>query len=187
MPAKQSNNKKKTSKKTIPAPKKERNRKPNPKKASCQTLKQASATTGLPITTIKRIRDEFGATCFRSGRIYTTELMDWFAENGEKLIEGTEPVTKEEWQIVELKKKVEKLDIENAKKRGELIPVAQVIDMATLLGSEILKIHKQNETNLPPFLTMMEADQIRVAMRRVTDDVAKRMQPILEKWKASDE
>ena len=183
MPAKKVARKKKAVQK--PPKKKPAGRPQSPSLESCQTLKQASVKTGLSISTIKRVRDEFGAKCFRSGRIYINELMDWVGKNADKLKsdgEGAEPISKEDWQIEEIKLRCQKIEIANAEKRGELIEAKSIVDMVTLLGVEILKIHRQNETNLPPFLSNMEPDQVRVVLRRVTDEVAKRMQPILEPW-----
>jgi len=183
MPKKQS----KTPKKRTTTKKKATGRPPNKNLSSCQTLKQASVATGLAVATIKRIRDDYAPKCFRSGRIYTIELQKWVADNSDKLMVGDEPQSKEEWQIEEIKRRCEKIEIGNKRLKGDLIPVSEILDMVTLLATEIVKIHKQNETNLPVALANMEQDQIRSILRNVTEDVCKRMQPILEKWNPSDE
>jgi len=152
-----------------------------PGKESCQTLKQASASTGLSIPVIKRCRDKFAAPCFRSGRIYIEELKEWVKANESKL-KDIDPNSKESLEAKQLRLKCEKIEIDLAKSRGELIPATAVMEAVMLLSSEIVKIHKSNENNYSPMLAMLEVDQVRVHMRRITDDVSAKMSAILDPW-----
>ena len=77
-----------------------------------------------------------GAPGFRSTRIYPAELTEWLKNNP---IDMTEVESKQKYQIMKLREEFRRLERENKKAEGELISLAEQIEICAKLDGDILR------------------------------------------------
>lgn len=94
--------------------------KPKPPKWA-RNERELATLLGVAAQTIKSWKSRGGTpVADGSGRHHVKEWMDWAAKHG-KDTPGLDPQSKQDWEIEKIKRQVADLDIDLAKKRGELV------------------------------------------------------------------
>jgi len=97
-------------------------KKGTPKLATWARNERELATLiGVGVGTVRAWKQKEGAPIGdASGRYNVKKWMDWAAKHG-KETPGLDPQSKQDWEIEKIKRQVADLDIDLAKKRGELV------------------------------------------------------------------
>jgi len=168
----------------MPKAKNPRGRPRTQKQSYCTSLSQAAAQTGIPIETIRKLKQK-GAEGFRHSRIYPDELQAWIAANKEEFIEsgitGDETDEKKALLLRKLEAEAEHIETKVAILRRDFIPFAEVKELVTSIVTKMKStIYQFQVRESPALLRGLDADQIRTIQKRRFDNLCEVMKEVPE-------
>lgn len=151
-----------------------------------RSLRHASAKMEIPVAMLKKIRDA-GCDGFVGKNIYPGAIFEWLVKNPGFLETGGDPRSKEEWQIEEIKARVEKIGLQNQEIRGQLIRVEDTITLCRTLGARIQARLRRAENDLAPAVSDRPIDEARQQIRAFSDAFCVEIAAFLDDFRPSDD
>lgn len=148
---------------------------------SYDSIGSCSAGTGIPLTTVKQAKRS-GCSAFRGSRVYLAPLLRWIFGKADK-----EPIDYDRQRAENVILQNAKLSVEIRHLKRELIPVDEISQLGTELGSSIrtvvARLHR-----VAPSLVGHPVEVIETRLKEEEDEVLKQLYTLGERmtrWQES--